>query len=187
MISMAAPMMYQEKTMNSSFILSSMLVNVRRQPQSRKPHYISTSRHVNQFSWTLKGSSTLSTAHLHQDQLVAGGGESEYLLIKLESWSVGDLVVAFGVSLFVLNTLISRGKSVEVTPELVEVNMTFQSTTETLITTEYLEESQRRHLTSGYATLQAWSVTYRDWTLMLVVESLSSSMPRAQLPENVLR
>jgi hypothetical protein len=34
----------------------------------RKTHYISTSRHENQLSWTFKSSSTLSTAYLHQDQ-----------------------------------------------------------------------------------------------------------------------
>jgi hypothetical protein len=87
--------------MNSSFILSSILINTRRQSQSRdpgnicpcrdptgmftsmarlsysltrmrewlprKPHYISTSRQEDQSSWTLKSSSTLSTAYLHQE------------------------------------------------------------------------------------------------------------------------
>ena len=75
MISTTAPMMYQEKTMNSSFILSSMArlsssMTRMREWLPRKPHYISTSRQEDQSSWILKSSSTLSTAYLHQDQLM---------------------------------------------------------------------------------------------------------------------
>ena len=150
----------------------------------REPHCISTSRHVQQ----LMGNTALTSmspwtlpppAHLHQDQLVAGGGERGDPLLLLKGWSVGDLfwfAVAIGVSLYVLNleqidTMISNGKSV-----LHEVDKTLQFSSsselsaEEVSTTaeiprEYLEEAQRRHLNG-----------YRDWTWITVVESLSSSL-----------
>ena len=62
MISMTAPMMYQEKTMNSSFILSSMArlsssMTRMREWLPRKPHCIFISRHVQQ----LVGNATLTS------------------------------------------------------------------------------------------------------------------------------
>jgi hypothetical protein len=115
---------------------------------TRKPHYMSTSRHEDQSSWTLKSSSTLSTAYLHQDQLVAWGVERDDVLLLLEGWSVRDLSVLHEV----------------------DKALHFSSSSELSITTEipreYLEETQRRHL-NGYI----------GWTLMMVVVvSLSSSL-----------
>ena len=77
-------------------LLSNMVINARRHTENKDPtvlftpmaclsssmtkirewlprehNNVSTSRHV----WTLESSSTLSPAHLHQDQLVVGGGE----------------------------------------------------------------------------------------------------------------
>ena len=139
----------------------------------REPHCISTSRHVivqqlisntaltSMSPWTLP-----PPAHLHQDQLVAGGGERGDPLLLLKGWSVVDLfwfAVAIGVSLYVLNleqidTTISKGKSV-----LHEVDKTLQFSSSSELSAEEVSTTTE--------------IPREGWTLMAVaVESLSSCL-----------